>query len=178
VGKVTRLRPKRQDVILEGLQFALDFGDEWGLRPETKADIARAVGRLAPPEKWGYVMLNPEQQRHVLQAIDAGPKPHTTLKIWQAVISFIAYDRDGDVAASQAQIATAASVSAAHTSTALSRLVEIGVLIRTGRGRYQVNGHVAWSGPLHKREIAAKEHPPVKAPPPGPLLTLMDGGKP
>ena len=79
--------------------------------------------------------------------------------------------------ATQTQIAEAANLSIQNTSTALSRLVGIGVLIRTGRGRYKVNSHVAWSGPLHKREIAAKDHAPVPPPPAGPLLVVMEGGK-
>jgi len=174
MATITRLRPKRQDILLEGLQLALDFGDEWGLRQETKDDLAHAIGQMAPAEKWGFVMLNPDQQRVVMKAIKDGPLPLQTLMVWNACISFIAYDRDGEIAAKQAQIAEAADVTATNTSTALSRLVEIGVLIRTGRGRYKVNSHVAWSGPLHKRELAAKEHQPL----PGPLLVVMEGGKP
>ena len=177
MATITRLRPKRQDVLLEGLQLALDFGDEWGLRQETKDDLAHAIGQMAPAEKWGFVMLNPVQQRAVMKAIGAGPRPNETLKVWFACISYIAYDRDGEIAAKQSQIAEAADVPATHTSTALSRLVEIGVLIRTGRGRYKVNSHVAWSGPLHKREIASKDCQPVP-PPAGPLLVVMEGGKP
>ena len=177
MGKVTRLRPKRHDVIIEALQLVLDFGDHYQLDRHTRDGLAAAVGRLAPPESWGYVMLNPDQQRTVLRTIKSGPKPLQTMAVWQAVISFIAYDRDGEIMASQTQIAEAADVAPTQTSTALSRLVEIGVLIRTGRGRYKVNSHVAWSGPLHKREIAAKDHAPVP-PPPGPLLVVMEGGKP
>jgi hypothetical protein len=177
MGKVTRLRPKRHDVILEGLQLALDFGDEWGLRQDTKDDLAQAVGRLAPPEKWGYVMLNPDQQRAVLKAIGAGPRPNETLRAWLACISFIAYDRDGEIMARRTQIAEAADLTPQNASTALSRLVDIGVLLRVGRGRYAVNPHVAWSGPLHKRDIAAKEQMPVPPPAPGPLLVVMEGGK-
>ena len=175
MAKVHTLRPKRRDVLLEGLQLALDFGDEWGLRQDTKDDLARAVGQLAPADKWGYVMLNPDQQRAVLKAIKASPKPLQTMAVWNAVISFIAYDRDGEIMAKQTAIAEAAGVCITDTSRALSRLVDIGVLIRTGRGRYRVNSHVAWSGPLHKREIAAKEQRPVS--PPGPLLVVMEGGK-
>jgi hypothetical protein len=163
MGKVTRLRPKRHDVILEGLQLALDFGDEWGLRQDTKDDLAQAVGRLAPPEKWGFVMLNPDQQRAVLKAIRECPAPLTTMAVWQAAISFIAYDRDGEIMANRETLAEAAGTRPDETTKALSRLVDIGALLRVGRGRYAVNSHVAWSGPLHKREIAAKEQAPVPA---------------
>jgi DNA-binding transcriptional ArsR family regulator len=163
MGKVTRLRPKRHDVIVEALQLVLDFGDHYELDQHTKDGLAAAVGKLAPPEKWGFVMLNPDQQRAVLKAIGAGPRPNETLKVWNACISFIAYDRDGEIMARRTQIAEAADLTPQNASTALSRLVELGVLERIRRGRYRVNPHVAWSGPLHKREIAAKEQAPVPA---------------
>ena len=175
--KIVRLKPKRHDVIVEALHFALDFGDEWGLRQDTKDDLAQAIGRAAPPDKWGFVMLNPTQQRTVMKAIKDGPLPFQTLSVWNACISYIAYDRDGEIMAKQTQIAEAAGVEPTSTSKALSRLVEIGVLIRTGRGRYRVNPYVAWSGPLHARAIAAKEFQPV-APGSRPSLVVMDGGKP
>ena len=171
--KVTKLKAKRHDVIIEALQLVIDYGDHYDLSQPTRDEIAGAVGRMAPPEKWGFVMLNPNQQRAVMRAIDATPRPHTTLKVWNACISFIAYDRDGEVMASQSQIAEAADISVTNTSTALSRLVDIGVLTRVARGRFKVNPYVAWSGPLHKREIAAMDQEPVR-----PKLTVIDGGKP
>ena len=171
--KVTKLKAKRHDVIIEALQLVIDYGDHYDLSQPTRDEIAGAVGRMAPPEKWGFVMLNPDQQRTVLKAIDATPKPLTTFKVWNACISFIAYDRDGEIMANRTQIADAACVSPAHTSTALSRLVDIGVLTRVARGRFKVNPYVAWSGPLHKREIAAMDQEPVR-----PKRTSFDGGKP
>ena len=177
MGKVTRLRPKRHDVIVEALQLVLDFGDHYELDQHTKDGLAAAVGRLAPPEKWGFIMLNPDQQRAVLKAIMDGPKPLQTIAAWNACVSFIGYDRDGEIMATRTQIADAANLTPQNTSTAMTRLVEIGVLERTGRGRFKVNSHVAWSGPLHKRDLAAKEQVPVSPPPPGPLLVAMEGGK-
>jgi hypothetical protein len=58
-AKVTRLRPKRHDVICESIQLALDM--PLGLRQETRDDLADALGRFAPPETWSFVMLNPDQ---------------------------------------------------------------------------------------------------------------------
>ena len=171
--KVTKLKAKRHDVIIEALQLVIDYGDHYDLSQPTRDEIAGAVGRMAPPEKWGFVMLNPDQQRTVLKAIKSGPLPLQTMAAWNACISFIAYDRDGEVMANRTQIAEAADLAPRHTSTALSRLVDIGVLTRVARGRFKVNPYVAWSGPLHKREIAAMEQEPVR-----PKLTIIDGGKP
>ena len=170
---VTRLKPKRHDVIVEALNLVLDFSDHYELDQHTKDGLAAAVGKLAPPEKWGFVMLNPTQQRVVLKAIKSGPLPLQTMATWNACISFIAYDREGEVMANRKQIAEAADLTADNASRALSQLVDIGVLIRTGRGRFKVNPYVAWSGPLHKREIAAKDQQPVT---PRPRFTIIDGG--
>ena len=162
MATITHLRPKRHDVVLDALQLVLDFADHYKLDQVTRDGLAGAVGKLAPPEKWGFVMLNPDQQTIVMRAIKGGPRPNETLWVWNACIRFIAYDRDGEIAASQKQISETADVCISDTSRALSRLVDIGVLIRTGRGRYRVNPHVGWSGPLHKREIASKDAPKLK----------------
>ncbi len=178
MGTVVKLNSqpakRRRDVLIEGLQLALDFGDEWGLETATKNDLARALGQLAPPEKWGYVVLNPEQQRLVIKAIQDGARPGETAFVWQTVISYIAYDRNGEIMADRTTIAEAAGVLPKHVSTALTRLVEIGALIKLARGHYAINPHVGWCGPAHKRELAAKDYQPVA----GPLLTLMEGGRP
>ncbi len=78
-AKIKRLRPKRHDAICESLQLALDL--PLGLKQETRDDIAEALGRFAPPESWGFVMLNPEQQRIVLKAIGSCARPLATLKV-------------------------------------------------------------------------------------------------
>lgn len=77
--------------------------------------------------------------------------------------------------ANRGTIAEAAGVPPCDVSTAFGRLTEIGALIRIRPGRYRVNPHVGWSGPLHKREIAGKASRPVVA---GPSLVVVDGGKP
>src|SRR4051812_33818505 len=89
-AKVTRMRPKRHDAICESLQLALDM--PLSLKQATRDDLADALGRFAPPEQWVFVMLNPDQRRLVLKAINRGPRPLTTLKVWNAAISHIRYD--------------------------------------------------------------------------------------
>jgi len=169
MAKIVRFKTKRRDIVLAGLQLALDFSDHVGLEQVAKDALSQCIGNLAPPESWGFIMLNPDQQRTVIKAISDGPQPLSTLKVWNSVISFIAYDRNGEIMASRNQIAEAAGVLPADATRALSRLVDIGVLTRIARGRYQVNPFVAWSGPLHKRELAAKDSKPV--------LVAMTGGK-
>ncbi len=45
---------------------------------------------------------------------------------------------------------------------ALSRLAEIGALLRLRPGRYAINPHVGWVGDLATRQEAAKHVPPVR----------------
>jgi len=159
-AKVTRMRPKRHDAICESIQLALDL--PLGLKPETRDDLAEVLGRFAPPEQWVFVMLNPDQQRLVLKAISNGPRPLTTLKVWNAAISHIRYDT-GEIMAGRERLAEDTETTPEHVSHALSRLVEIGVLVRVRRGRYAVNPHVGWAGSSVKRQEAAKDVPPVRA---------------
>lgn len=155
-AKVKRLRPKRHDAIWESLQLALDL--PLGLKQETRDDIAEALGRFAPPETWGFVMLNPDQQRLVLKAINHGEKPALTLRVWNAAISHIRYDT-GEIMAGCKRLAQDADTNPAETSRALSRLAQIGAVVKLERGRYAINPYVGWVGSLVKRQEAAKRQP-------------------
>jgi hypothetical protein len=158
--KVTQMRPKRHDAICESIQLALDL--PLGLRPETRDDLADALGRFAPPKQWGFVMLNPDQQRAVLTAIDSGPRPLVTLKVWNAAISHIRYDT-GEIMAARDQLAKDANIAPDEASRALTCLTKIGALVRLRPGRYAINPHAGWTGDLMKRQEAAKAVPPVRA---------------
>src|SRR4051812_27004586 len=103
-------------------------------------------------------MLNPEQQRLVLRAITRGEKPNLTLRIWNAAISHIRYDT-GEIMAGRERLAQDADTNPDETSRALSRLTQIGALIRLKPGRYAINPHVGWQGSLIKRDDAAKHIP-------------------
>jgi DNA-binding transcriptional ArsR family regulator len=153
-AKVTRMRPKRHDTICESLQLWLDL--PLGLKPETRDDLADALGRFAPPESWSFAMLNPDQQRLVLKAIGDGPRPLVTLKVWNAAISHIRYDT-GEIMAGRERLAQDVDVTPEHVSRALSRLTEIGALLKLRPGRYAINPHVGWTGSLVKRQEAAKD---------------------
>jgi hypothetical protein len=160
-AKVTRLRPKRHDVICESIQLALDM--PLGLRQETRDDLADALGRFAPPETWSFVMLNPDQQRLVLKAINRGEKPALTLRVWNAAISHIRYDSEQkEIMASCRRLAEDADTNAKEVYRAMTRLTEIGAVLKLRPGRYAINPHVGWTGDLVKRQEAAKHVPPVR----------------
>lgn len=157
-GKIQRLRPKRHDVVADALQLVMDLPSV----PDPVRDgLAEVLETYAPPEAWNFVMLSPSQLRAVLKAIQSGPRPLATLAVWNACISRLNYD-SGEVMASRAQLAEDAQVRPQEVSTALSRLAEIGALLRLKPGRYAINPHVAWNGSQAKRAEAAKSVQPVQ----------------
>ena len=154
MAKVTRMRPKRHDAICESLRLWLDLPLD--LRQETRDDLAEVLGRYAPPEQWVFVMLNPDQQRLVIKAINNGARPLTTLKVWSVAVSHIRYDT-GEIMAGRERLAEDADIVPEEASRALTQLVEIGALLKLRRGRYAINPHVGWSGSLVKRQESAKD---------------------
>jgi hypothetical protein len=163
VNKTYRMRPKRHDAIIESIKLILDMPLD--LSQEARDSLAKVMSQLRPSETWGFVMLNPEQQRLVLKAINNGPRPHATLKVWFAAISYIRYDT-GEIMATRNRLADDAGLNPEHASRALARLYEIGALIRLSKGRYAINPHVGWTGSLVKRQEAAKHAP-------APVLVLV-----
>jgi len=158
MAKIHRARPKQYDRITESIRLILDVPLD--LSPAARDSLAEALGKFAPPETWGFVMLNPEQQRLVLQAIDRSDRPLITFKIWNAAISHLCYDT-GEIMAGRERLARDANISPDEASRALARLAEIGALVRLKPGRYAINPHVGWQGSLIKREAAAKKTPLV-----------------
>jgi len=154
--KVKRLRPTRHDTITESIQTLLDA--PLAMPQGTRDFLNEVLGQFTPPETWGYVMLNPEQQRLVLRAINRGEKPALTFRVWLAAISHIRYDT-GEIMASRKRLAEDAETTPQETSRALTRLTQIGALLQLRPGRYAINPHVGWSGSLRKREHSAKNTP-------------------
>jgi hypothetical protein len=157
--KVTRLRPKRHDAISESVKLILDMPLDHP--PAVRDFLSDVLGRFAPPERWSFVMMNPDQQRLVLKAINGCERPAQTMRIWLAAISHVRYDT-GEIMAGRTRLADDADVSPAHASHALSTLTEIGALIRVARGRYAINPHVGWSGSMVKREVATMGVAPLR----------------
>ena len=105
-------------------------------------------------------MLNPEQQKAVLKAINRCPKPATTLRVWAASIATVNYDT-GMIAASALELAEIAGAHPVEARGALSTLAKLGALERLSRGRYRINPHVAWSGSQAARTALASSTRPV-----------------
>jgi DNA-binding IclR family transcriptional regulator len=105
------------------------------------------------------LLIGQRETRIVLAKIGHGPRPHATLRVWNAALAHAASDT-GSLEASGTQLATFAGISPQAVSRALARLVEIGALIRTRPGRYAISPRAAWSGSLASREQAAQKPSP------------------
>jgi DNA-binding IclR family transcriptional regulator len=105
------------------------------------------------------LLIGQRETRIILAKISRGPRPHATLRVWNAALVHIAPDT-GALGVSGTQLAPVAGITPSAVSRALSRLVEIGALIRTDRGRYALNPRAAWAGSLASREQAAQKPGP------------------
>jgi hypothetical protein len=102
-----------------------------------------------------YTMISHKRGLEILQAIAHGERSGMTAKVWIAA-QLHAQWNTGDINATVAALASDAGTTANEAYRALSRLVEIGALIRTSRGRYAINPTVSWNGSLAVREKAAE----------------------
>jgi hypothetical protein len=157
-AKVRRLRPKRHDRIAEALQLILELPVE--LEPAVRNKLTDTLSSYSP-KPWPYVMLSREQAREILRRISAGERPGVTASVWMAALSYAAYGT-GEIEATRQELAKLLGTNEREVSRALSRLVELGALVRTGRGRYMIHPSAAWNGSLAEREAAARKLTPVE----------------
>jgi CRP-like cAMP-binding protein len=155
-AKVRRLRPKAHDRIAEALQLVLELP----LGTTARSELTDTLSSYAPTP-WPYVMLSRLQAREILRRISAGERPGITATVWMAALSYAAHGT-GEIEATRQQLAEIAGTNEREVSRALSRLVKLGGLLRTERGRYAVHPSAAWNGPLASREAAARKLEPVE----------------
>lgn len=141
------MRAQIQDAIRKALKpfsdLPLDLTrDE---RDSIAGYVAEALSRLLQPERWGYVKINPEQQALLFEDIILGAKPYQTLRVWAAALKHIKHGTN-ELMASRARLSEETGIAPREVSRSLSRLVEIGVFRRIGRGLYKLNPHVAQQG--------------------------------
>ena len=107
------------------------------------------------------VMIDPDQQRLVLNAIINSPRPRRTLRVWGLAMAHIQRDT-GAITASVHELAEDAGTTPEEVAQALNQLVVIGALLKLGPDRYAINPHIGWVGDLKTRQEAAKDVPPVR----------------
>jgi Firmicute plasmid replication protein (RepL) len=158
---VHRLRPRNRRQV-ELLQELLSFG---GLSEPTRIELNQLLSRRLPEagEPWSFAMVTASQETVAafLQAVRKGPRAYATLAVWNALAPFVRRDT-GEVLCTQRTLAKTAALSQGDVQRGLGRLVEMGVLLRDGRGVYRVHPSVMWKGELVKRERAAAVMPKLE----------------
>jgi|tagenome__1003787_1003787.scaffolds.fasta_scaffold19770234_2 hypothetical protein len=157
---VHRLRPRgrRQAELLQG---ALDLG---GWSEPTRTELnSRLTIRGTEPETWSFVMLaaRPDLMTAFMRVIHSGPRAHATLATWLALAPYVRRDT-GEVICTQRTLAETGAITRADVYYGLGRLVEMGALLREGRGRYRVHPRLLWKGELAGREEAEKAAPVLR----------------
>src|SRR3954454_11053249 len=118
---------------------------------------------------WSFVMVaaSVETISAFLHQIGSGPRAFATLAVWNALTPYVRRDT-GEIMCSQPTLAKTAGVTQGDVYRAIVRLLEIGVLLKEGRGRYRIHPSVMWRGQLEKRGQAEET---------APKLTLVEGGR-
>ncbi len=158
---VHRLRPRNQGQI-EMLQGTLDLGD-WPEHVRIALTERLALNLPETLDRWSFVMVTSaaDQMREFLRAVGSGPRAFSTLAVWYALLPFVRRDTC-EIVCGQRKIAETAGICQGDVSRAMARLVEIGVLLQEGRGKYRVHPAFAWKGTLANREKAATAAPKLK----------------
>lgn len=171
------LQPHEADALLRRIdRIAADFPAMPGL-DEWREDVRR---RTTSTAKWRFIMLSPEANAFVLDAIHGpnGPKrPKITTRLWGHMLTRLDYD-SGRVVMSRDEMKKACGASrwdevAASLAFLAGQTVE--AIKQEGKGRearWFVNPNLAThlSGAQRDAEQA-------RVGPPGPLLHIMQGGK-
>jgi hypothetical protein len=164
---VFRLRPRRHRKadLVEG---TLDIG---GWSEPTRLELNEWLTTQQPDtgDFWSFVMTTAKAEAigAILEAIVGGPRGYATLRVFASLGPYLRRDT-GEILCTQHTLAKTAKVSAGDVQRALIRLVEIGVLLKEGRGRYRVHPSVMWKGELANREKVEAVTP---------ALTLVKGGR-
>ena len=84
-------------------------------------------------ETWTYTMVSPDQLQRILAAINAGPDSGNVLRVWTAVMCYVQYGTK-EIMAGRAKIAETAGIRPQEVSRAMTRLTEIGALLKLRPG--------------------------------------------
>ena len=173
VSKPDRLQAEQADLLLNALRpFE---GEMPGAVRELKAHIQR---RTASRSGWTFVMISPNQNRAVVDWLEANSlRPMKAMRL--LAVLFTAMDQNtGEVLFTRDELAELVGDSVQHVSDIMGELEGIGAISRRrervagtrgqGRVRYFMN-------PVVGTHLAGRERDEAQAE--APLLRVMEGGK-
>lgn len=161
-------------------QAKAELLEEWSrevIGPQNAAQLALAFASRTPDpeaERWIFAMINPAQNFAVVEWLRAHSKrPQAAVTVWGLLLTALRYDT-GEILLTRSQIAERVSISPDNASRIMTELASINAVRREREGRkvrYFLNANIATHIPGPEARQRAREAA-------GPLLTLMEGGRP
>lgn len=164
-------RRQREAVVLERLAAEV-------IGPQNAAQLALAFAAQTPDpdasNRWIFAMISPNQNAAVVRWLAAHSKrPQAALRLWAELLTALRPDT-GEILLSRQQIADRVGILPRDVSSIMTELVSINAVLRSRDGRrvvYAMNPGVATHIPSPEARRDARKAA-------GPLLVLMEGGKP
>jgi DNA-binding transcriptional ArsR family regulator len=146
-----------------------------GLDAETLAKIdAAAKAHAQSFENWIFVMLSPAQNAEVVRWINRSSKrPQKASELWATLLERLRMDT-GEIMATRQELAERVGETPQNLSRIMTELASINAIRREKEGRkvrYFLNPSIATHVPNPAKRKAARDEA-------GPLLKLMEGGRP
>jgi len=146
------------------------------LPPRTRADWLASLDRDAETRsEWCFIMLSPHENAAVVAfLVHNAREPKVAVWLWAEVLKYLRLDT-GEILRTREELARELGITPRAVSRVMAQLEEVNAIRRQrdGRGvRYFLNPNVGTHVGGAARDRAQREAGP------GPLLTLMEGGKP
>jgi hypothetical protein len=179
-AQIRRLRPKPEMAQEEATgQLILALEVAVAHRKGHVAELLRELHKAlcleeasTTAEPWTFVMLSPTQFDAVNSWLaQNSQRPVVAMGLWGKLFSRLD-TRTGEILASRAELAKAASTTPQEVSRVMSQLAEVGAIIRrrepaNGPVRYFMNPRVGTHLPAVPRELAQAKAPKLKLVPTG-----------
>lgn len=172
---VTKLSEERARKRAQEAQQIVSQVRRLGLDADTLAkidDAARAHAQTS--ENWIFVMLSPSQNAEVVRWINKHSKrPQKAAELWATLLEHLRIDT-GEIMATRQELADRVGMEPRTLSETMTELSSINAIRREKQGRtvrYFLNPTIATHLATASKRRAARDEA-------GPLLKLMEGGKP
>jgi len=172
---VTKLSAERAKKRREEARQIVQQARRLGLDAETLAKIDDAAkAHAASSENWIFVMLGPKENAAVVRWINQHSKrPHKAVELWATLLEHLRMDT-GEIMATRQELAERVGMTPRDLSSTMTELASINAIRREKEGRnvrYFLNPHIATHVPNAAKRKVERDGA-------GPLLTLMEGGRP
>lgn len=161
-------------------QAKAELLEEWAcevIGPQHAAQLALAFAARTPDpdaDRWIFAMISPSQNYAVIEWLGQHSKrPQLAVRVWGLLLTALRPDT-GEILLTRSQISERVGVEPQNVSRIVTELTKINAIRREKEGRrvrYFLNPAIATHIPGPEGRKAAREAA-------GPLLVLMQGGKP